>query len=298
MEGEHVIYLDVLFVTELLMNSLVFILYEAISRKKHKKKKALIVILFSSVLGTAGMILACRAVVWNRTMSFALAGVLALLEVVCLQMTETNQPKTERNQQKTERKKRIIRTSILELPTLLAGAFLLAGMLLGIKAADSVWNFAALSRMAVAMTVILVGAVALFQLRNASTAVQKQKTVRITWKEKTYTVTAIIDTGNSLYDKRDGMPIHIVEEEILLKKGQKEQLFKQEPEKFTFVPYSSLGNSHGILTVLSAEQIEILEHGTSIVLKQQKLGLTHQKLSGRNTFQMLLHPDLKACGRK
>ncbi len=211
---------------------------------------------------------------------------------------ETNQQKTKRNHRKTETKKRIIRTSILELPTLLAGAFLLAGMLLGIKAADSFWNFAALGGRAVGMTMVLLGAVVLFQLRNASTAVQKQKTVRITWKEKTYTVTAIIDTGNSLYDKRDGMPIHVVEEEILLKKGQKEQLLKQEPEKFTFVPYSSLGNSHGILTVLSAEQIEILEHGTSIVLKQQKLGLTHQKLSGRNTFQMLLHPDLKACGRK
>lgn len=289
MEGEHVIYLDVLFVTELLMNSLVFILYEAISQKKYKKKNALLVIILSSVLGTAGMILACRAVLWNRTMSFGLAGVLALLEVVCLQMTETNYPKT---------KKSVIQTSILEFPALLVGAFLLAGILLGIKAADSFWNFAVLGGIAVGTTGILVGTAILFRIRNAPTAVQKQKTVRITWKEKTYTVIAITDTGNSLYDKRDGMPIHIVEEEILLKKGQKEQLLKQEPEQFTFVPYSSLGNSHGILTVLLAEQIEILEQGTSIVLKQQKLGLTHQKLSGRNTFQMLLHPDLKACGRK
>ena len=125
---------------------------------------------------------------------------------------------------------------------------------------------------------------------------QNQKTVRITLGEETYIVTAITDTGNNLYDKSDGMPIHIVEEGSILKEEQKERLLKEEPERFTFVPYSSLGNSHGLLTVLQVERILILDHGKSIALENQKLGLTNQKLSGNDLFQMLLHPDLEACG--
>ena len=70
MNNSGVIYLDVLFATEVLMNSLVLILYEKISRKKHKKSISLLAVLVASVLGAGGIVGACSADWWNSWCSF------------------------------------------------------------------------------------------------------------------------------------------------------------------------------------------------------------------------------------
>ena len=72
-------------------------------------------------------------------------------------------------------------------------------------------------------------------------------------------------------------------------------VLENEPERITFVPYSSLGNPHGLLMVLQVEQLMILDNRKKIELRNQKLGLTDQKLDGNGRWQMLLHSDLEAC---
>lgn len=287
MNNSGVIYLDVLFATEVLMNSLVLILYEKISRKKYKKSISLLAVLVASVLGAGGIVAACSADWWNSWCSLFFSCTVAFLELAVLQLAGEKQKKI---------KKYAVRKLILEMPALFAGAFFLAGILLIIKSPQNPWSMGTLTGTALLGTGVMIISITILRIQNDSPTRQNQKTVRITLGEETYIVTAITDTGNNLYDKSDGMPIHIVEEGSILKEEQKERLLKEEPERFTFVPYSSLGNSHGLLTVLQVERILILDHGKSIALENQKLGLTNQKLSGNDLFQMLLHPDLEACG--
>lgn len=134
--------------------------------------------------------------------------------------------------------------------------------------------------------------------RSTGIAQDTLKQVGITLGEKTYTVTAITDTGNNLYDKLSGQPVHIIEQNCILNEEQKEYFFREEPDRITWIPFASLGNSNGILQVMRVDEIVIQDGKEKKILKNQKVGLADQKLSKSGEWQMLLHPDLKACVNK
>lgn len=291
MEENKVIYLDVLFTTELMMNSLVLILYCKISKRKYRKVLCLLAVLISSVFGVMGIVFASSESWWNDIWSLLLSCGIAFLEIAVLQA-----PGWKGKQ------------IFLELPAMLLSAFLLAGGLLLFFPAEGnqpgslcwripVWSMKTLGIRAAACAAFMLAGLAVIHIRNKGQQQGNLKTVWITLAGKTYTVTAITDTGNNLYDKLSGMPVHIVEEDSIFTETQKEQLLEKEPERITFVPYSSLGTPHGLLMVIQAEQLMILDNGRKTELKNQKLGLTSQKLSSGNRWQMLLHPDLESCGK-
>ncbi len=86
MNNSGVIYLDVLFATEVLMNSLVLILYEKISRKKYKKSISLLAVLVASVLGAGGIVAACSADWWNSWCSLFFSCTVAFIELSVLKL--------------------------------------------------------------------------------------------------------------------------------------------------------------------------------------------------------------------
>lgn len=296
MDDNRIVYLDVLFATELLMNVLVLFLYCGLSKKKFRRKTCLLAVLISSICGVMGIILAGSRSWWNSGCSLVLSCGIAFLELAILEYTPG----------------RKIKQIFLELPALLLSAFLLAGGLILFFPMDNMksrvgqpvslaenapaWNLKALVVSAVLCTAFTAAGLAILRIRNKGQHPENLKTVWITLEGRTYTVIAITDTGNNLYDKLSGMPVHIVEEDRILTEKQKEQLLEKKPERITFVPYSSLGTSNGLLMVLLAEQLMILDNGKKIKLKNQKLGLTKQKLCSSGEWQMLLHPDLEACG--
>lgn len=291
MEEGKVVYLDVLFATELMMNSLVLILYCKISKRKYRKVFCLLAVLISSLCGVMCIVFACSKTWWNDGWSLLLSCGMAFMELAILQAPE--------------RKGKQI---LLEMPAMLFSAFLLAGgLFLFLPAAEKdvrasplywripTWNIETLGIYAGLCAMLLMAGLAVIRIRGKGLQQENLKTVWITLAGKTYTVTAITDTGNNLYDKFSGMPVHIVEEDRIFSEKQKEQLLEKEPERITFVPYSSLGTPNGLLMVIQAEQLMILDNGRKVKLKNQKLGLTGQKLSSSNRWQMLLHPDLESC---
>ncbi len=229
----------------------------------------------STIISVGGIVAAVEWSRWNAGCSLLFSAAAAVLELVILQGMD-----------------RKIRKYFLELPAMLLAAGLLAGSLLVCGVPN---HMGTLILNTLACGIFLTAGLTVIRWRQRGIQEECLKTVRITFAGETYTVTAITDTGNNLYDRRSGLPIHIVEQKSILKEGQKEQLLEKEPEKVTFVPYSSLGNSHGLLMVLQAEQMMILGNGKKVELKDQKLGLTDQKLDKEGKWQMLLHPDLEAC---
>lgn len=229
----------------------------------------------TTVFSVCGMIILMSGSEWNRPCSVIFSLTAAFLEITILQG-----------------KRGKIREYFLELPAMLFAAGLLAG---GLLAAGASFSVKSLFINALLCGIFLAAGITVIYWRRRGRGEDCLKTVWITFAGGTYTVTAITDTGNNLYDKRSGLPVHIVEQNSILKEGQKEQLLENEPERITFVPYVSLGNPCGILMVLQAEEMVILDNGRRLELRNQKLGLTDQKLDRDGKWQMLLHPDLEAC---
>lgn len=269
-----------LFVTEMVMNYAVFVIYCKISRKKFRKIRCFLAVLLSSVFSVCVMA-ASMLLGWNGIgYSLAVSVLAALLEIAVLQG-----------------KREKVREYVLELPSFLLAAALLAGALpaAGLLFGESPLCIKKLFLKTLIAVLLLTGGITVLFWRQRGIQENSLKRVRITFAGETYTVTAITDTGNSLYDKKSGLPIHIVEERCILKEKQKEYLFVNEPERITLVPYSSLGNPDGLLVVLQVEQLVILDNKRKVELKNQRLGLTDQRLDAGGRWQILLHPDLEAC---
>lgn len=272
---DSVIYPDVIFATELLMNYMVLILYCRISAGRYGRLRKAAAVLVSTLFSVCGIIFSIWWKPWNGVCSLALSLAAVFLELLVLQG-----------------KGKKLRQYILEMPAMFVSAALLAGVLL---LTEMPFHAGTLWKNAVVCTAALSGGLAVIFRRQRGNRPESLKTVRITIAGETYTVTAIIDTGNNLYDRLSGLPVHIAEQKSLLKEEQKKELFEKEPERISFVPYSSLGNPGGLLTVLQAEQMIILDNGKKMELRDQKIGLTDQQLDRSGRWQMLLHPDLESC---
>ena len=130
-------------------------------------------------------------------------------------------------------------------------------------------------------------------------------TIKITINKKEITTKAILDTGNFLKDPITGVPVVIVEQDIL--KGIIDEQILQNIEKIIggdmnnisenikdeyisklrIIPFSSLGKQNGVLLGIKAEQI-LIEKDEIINIDKVILGLYSKKLSKNNEFNALL----------
>lgn len=104
---------------------------------------------------------------------------------------------------------------------------------------------------------------------------------------KSCTVTALMDSGNSLFDPVSKRPVCIVQKEVFAQLG----LFDR-PEKFRLIPYHSVGRQHGLLQAAAVEEMYLQKGGEKLKRKNVLLALSDQPLSGEGRYQMLLHPAL------
>lgn len=124
--------------------------------------------------------------------------------------------------------------------------------------------------------------------------------------------TALLDTGNALYDPFSQSPVIVIEFSTV--KGflpdNIRELFNEKKEndlnllfhsitqtsigsKIRMIPFSSLGMPNGMLLGFRPDQVEIIEQdNTCTVLKDIVIGIYNQRLSQDNKYQALLHPDV------
>lgn len=103
--------------------------------------------------------------------------------------------------------------------------------------------------------------------------------------------TALIDSGNSLYDPISARPVSVVERSVL-----QGRISLNRPEKFRLVPYHTIGK-RGLMQAVEIDTLKVNRDGAQIVVERPLLGLYEGELSGNGACRMILHPGILRAER-
>lgn len=98
-------------------------------------------------------------------------------------------------------------------------------------------------------------------------------------------VRALKDTGNSLREPYGGKPVSVLEYNTV-----KENL--NCGEKMLLIPFNSVGKENGMLTGMIADYMVVKKEKISYIISKPVIGLYKGTLSSSGKYSMLLHPDL------
>lgn len=115
-------------------------------------------------------------------------------------------------------------------------------------------------------------------------------------KGKEMTVTALLDSGNSLVEPISGKPVCVVESSV------QEQLWGSDTAGFRAIPYHSIGKQNGIMWGYPLETLTIHVDGMKLCLKEVYLAVSNETISERGStggaeIKMIINPELLKEGR-
>ena len=165
-------------------------------------------------------------------------------------------------------------------------------MILGIKQGVNVlWML-----VTTAIAYVCLYAIVTFFKRNKNFSMKVM--VRLSFKDRNILIPGLIDSGNNLYEPYTGKPVHIVQVSSIKELIEDIDISM---EKFKLVPFCSIGKKHGLIKVISFDEMSVYkdEMGTQdtediiYVEKEPKVGLYEDCLSKAGEFQILLHRIVK-----
>jgi stage II sporulation protein GA (sporulation sigma-E factor processing peptidase) len=129
--------------------------------------------------------------------------------------------------------------------------------------------------------------------------------------EKSTEVTALIDTGNDLFDPVSNYPVIIVELSamkniiskdlaVILKKGPEKCLSaigesvasSRLASRFRVIPFESIGKSKGLMVGFKPDKVTIEHDNKTKITKNAIIGIYQRVLSPEGTYRALLNPIL------
>jgi stage II sporulation protein GA (sporulation sigma-E factor processing peptidase) len=137
------------------------------------------------------------------------------------------------------------------------------------------------------------------------------RNIKISFGARQIAVQALIDTGNSLHDPISNMPVVIVEylaiKEILPAEIQK--IFSERNtgdltklssllsgsswySRFRLIPFTSLGKENGMLIGFKPDFLEIQDNGECKEVRDVIVGIYNRALSRNDSYRALLSPEL------
>lgn len=165
------------------------------------------------------------------------------------------------------------------------------------------------------LMISIVFGIILFQLameyiQNKNKIIENLLSVNINFKDKEVNVMGMIDTGNSLIDPINRLPVIVAEFSAIreLFPESIQEAFKMYTEsnielftnvlcngsedfKFRLIPFKSLGNSEGMLLGFKPDKVT-LKDKDSIEVSNLIIGIYNNKLSNEDEYNALLHPDI------
>lgn len=109
--------------------------------------------------------------------------------------------------------------------------------------------------------------------------------VVLTHKDRSLSVRALLDTGNALIEPISKKPV------CILQKKEAEKLCKQE-EGMLLIPYRAVGTKSGILYGFTADSMKLINEGEQREIFKPIIGITDEKISIKQEYEMLLNPLL------
>lgn len=105
--------------------------------------------------------------------------------------------------------------------------------------------------------------------------------VILKYGEREESVTGLMDTGNLLREPVSGRPVHVAGESLM---GRLCPAVKG----VVYVPYQSVGTSHGILPAVYIDRMEVEQEGRKYCLEKPLVAITKQSLSPSGEYQILI----------
>lgn len=99
--------------------------------------------------------------------------------------------------------------------------------------------------------------------------------------------TALLDTGNRLYDPISKKPVMLGEYQVL-----KEACEIQAAEGFRMIPFHSVGKEHGMLPAVCADTLIIWDGAKKIQREKVLVAIKKGSLSSGGQYQFILHEEL------
>jgi stage II sporulation protein GA (sporulation sigma-E factor processing peptidase) len=131
--------------------------------------------------------------------------------------------------------------------------------------------------------------------------------LRITSKDLTADLTALVDTGNSLFEPISRLPVIVVEFQMIKNilptqlcdlfnknlEGDLDTLSKLNPSfNLRVIPYTTIGNPCGIILGFKPEEIKILRGEGNYQMINAIIGIFNGKLSRDSSYGALLNPEI------
>lgn len=158
--------------------------------------------------------------------------------------------------------------------------------------------------------IIFIASFLLFKLlfRNLISFRKKSKThfqIEVELMEGSVKTVGLMDTGNSLIDPITKMPVSIGEYQLFkhalspeyqiaieayIKNQDMDQVHSL--TNLHFIPYQSIGKSHGMLIGVISNKIHIKTEKDTVTKEKIMLAFSKEQLSNRHEYFVILHPDI------
>ena len=106
------------------------------------------------------------------------------------------------------------------------------------------------------------------------------------WNHRSNHIRGFADTGNHLFDPISQKPVSIISKE-----AWKALLEDSKPPMYHLVPYTSVGNPHGLMWGAQIDYMVIKEGSNSRIIEQPMIAITEQSFAGIFQYSNLLHND-------
>lgn len=170
----------------------------------------------------------------------------------------------------------------------LRGYFLITGLLFVIGGIQTLFYYwVPLQRGVGIWQILMAGLAVLLCLlqRRRGKVIQNECEVDLQIGGHTISLLAYHDTGNLLRDPFTGKPVSILDKSILADSSLN-------IEKLRYIPYHTVGQEHGLMQVLTIEEMTIKQGNRRIRMEQPVIGLSENRLFLKQDIHMILHSEL------
>lgn len=257
---EQVIYLDVFFSINFLMNLLIIIVTGKILVKP-------IYIYKATISASIGAVYACVVAMRplnNNIIQFLLTYIVIALIMILVSYKPIS-----------------INDGIKTIVILYISTFILNGVV------NTMSNFSD-STVIVTILSIVVLTLSISTLISNKNSKNNIRIVTIWFKGNVVTVAALIDTGNSLTEPISHKPVSVLEAKYIKQLVEN----KNAENKFKIIPYNSVGKQGGVMKGIQVDSIQIDDNGNILEIKDAIVGSSSDKLSFGDEYNMLLSPSL------
>ncbi len=257
---KHVLYLDVFFMINFLMDLLAAFTAGKLLRKKTKLARIIFAAFFGALYASITVALKIVSIYYTIFVTYILTS--SILTIILFG-------------------KGTIRQILQRICMLYASVFLINGIV------SFCFRITTSFFIMIGLSILILGII-LMELWKNKGRDREVVNVVLCYEKNKVSLKGLIDTGNSLKDPVTKNPVHVISARL-----GKELLntYSVKNKGFTYIPYRSVGKSNGLMPAMYIDTMEIYFE-EKIMIKHPLIGICKTDLSSNMHFQMIINPEV------